>query len=220
MCGMKIKIDIDIKINRVVKFLVLSDLLFLGGWSLIQPVFQIFIIKQVEGATLITVGLVAALYWLVKSFLQIPVANYLDTHDGEKDDLYALILALSLSAVASFLFSTVSQLWQLFAVQFIYAVAMGLYVPSWSGIFSRHLDDKRFSFDWSLDSTVVGITSFVTALLSGILAEKFGFSFVFVVVGILSLVSAILIFSVPDLVLPKKLREEAIRDHSPANINR
>lgn len=218
---MKIKINIDIKINRVVKFLVFSDLLFLGSWSLIHPIFQIFVVREVAGTTLITVGAVAALYWLVKSIFQIPVANYLDNHDGEKDDLYALIFSLSLASLASFLFSTVSQIWQLFAVQFIYAVAMGIYVPSWSGIFSRHLDEKRFSFDWSLDSTVVGLTSFFSAILSGFLAQKFGFSFVFIAVGVLSLASAVLIFSVPDLIMPKQKREEAtIRDHSPANINK
>jgi MFS family permease len=220
---MKIKINLNIKINRVIKFFILSDLLFLGGWSLVQPIFPIFIIKKIEGATLVSVGLVAGLYWLVKSLIQIPVANYLDKNDGEKDDFYALIFALTLAALASFSFSLVHQLWQLFLTQFLYAVAMGFYVPSWSGIFSRHLDEKRFSFDWSLDSTVVGLTSCLSAVLGGVLANLLGFSFVFLMVGVFSLLSAILIFSVPDLVLPKKTTDAIpplMRDHSPSNINR
>lgn len=219
---MKIKIDINIKINRVVKFLVLADLIFLGGWSMVQPIFSVFVIKNIPGASLIVLGGIMAVYWLVKSLLQIPVANYLDNHDGEKDDFYALLISLTLAAVAAFMLAITENLWQLFFAQFIYAVAMGFYVPSWSGIFSRHLDDKRFSFDWSLDSTVVGLTSFVAALLSGILAETFGFSFVFFLVGILSLVSAVMLFLVPNLIIPKEKKEETpvIRDHSVAGINR
>jgi MFS family permease len=219
---MKIKIDINIKINRIVKFLVLADLIFLGGWSMIQPIFSVFVIKNIPGASLVILGVVMALYWLVKSLLQIPVANYLDNHDGEKDDFYALLISLTLAAVSAFMLAITTSLWQLFFAQFIYAVAMGFYVPSWSGIFSRHLDDKRFSFDWSLDSTAVGLTSFVAALLSGILAEHFGFSFVFFTVGILSLISAVMLFLVPDLIIPKEKKEEApvIRDHSVAGINR
>ncbi len=220
---MKIKFNLNIKINRVIKFFIISDLFFLGGWSLIQPIFPIFIIQKIEGATLISVGLVAALYWLVKSLIQIPVANYLDKNDGEKDDFYALIFALTLAALASFSFALVHQLWQLFLAQFFYAVAMGFYVPSWSGIFSRHLDEKRFSFDWSLDSTIVGLTSCVSAVFSGILANWLGFSFVFLMVGVFSLLSAVLIFSVPDLIIPKKTTDAAsplMRDHSPSNINR
>ena len=219
---MKIKIDINIKINRVVKFLVLADLIFLGGWSMVQPIFSVFVIRNIPGASLIVLGGVMALYWLVKSLLQIPVANYLDTHDGEKDDFYALLISLTLAAVAAFMLAITASLWQLFFAQFIYAVAMGFYVPSWSGIFSRHLDDKRFSFDWSLDSTVVGLTSFVSALLSGILAEAFGFSFVFFLVGTLSLISAVMLFLVPNLIIPKEKKEETpiIRDHSVAGISR
>lgn len=221
---MKIKLNIDIKINPVIKFFVLSDLLFLGGWSLIQPIFSIFIVEKVEGATLITVGLVAALYWFVKSLLQIPVANYLDRTEGEKDDFRTLLGGLALAALAAFSFAFVRQLWELYLVQLIYAVGMGLYIPSWSGIFSRHLDDKRFSFDWSLDSTAVGLTSFVTALFSGILANFFGFQFVFLLVGVLSLLSVVVIFFIPTLVFPKKVvsgsQNPPIKDHSPVNINR
>lgn len=220
---MKIKINLNIKINRVIKFFIISDMFFLGGWSLILPIFPIFIIEKIEGATLINVALVAALYWLVKSLIQIPVANYLDKNDGEKDDFYALLFALTLAALASFIFALIHQLWQLFLAQFLFAVAMGFYVPSWAGIFSRHLDEKRFSFDWSLDSTVVGLTSCVSAVFGGILASWLGFSFVFLMVGVFSLLSAILIFSVPDLIIPKKTTDAIpplMRDHSPSNINR
>lgn len=218
---MKINFDISIKVNRVVKFLVLSDLLFLGGWSMVQPIFSIFVVTKVAGATIVTVGLIMGLYWFVKSVLQIPVANYLDKHDGEKDDFYALLISLFLAAVAAFMLSKTSTLWQLFLAQFLYAIAMGFYVPSWTGIFSRHLDSKRFSFDWSFDSTVVGLTSFVSAILAGVLAQKFGFSVVFFIVGVLSLASVILLFMVPDLIIPRvKTKESIIEDHSVKGIGR
>lgn len=219
---MKIKINIDVKINRVVKFLILSDLFFLGGWSLIHPFFAIFVINKIEGATLITVSLAAALYWLVKSAFQIPIANYLDKNDGENDDFHILLAALSLAAVASFSFALTKELWQLFLTQLIYAVAMGLYVPSWSGIFSRHLDEKRFSFDWSLDSTAIGVTSAFSALFGGVLINFFGFSAVFTLIGALSLASVILLFFAPNLIFPKINKENVppIRDHSPSNIQR
>ena len=52
---MKIKIDINIKINKVIKHLVVSDLLFLGSWGMISPIFPIFIISKIEGASVIIV---------------------------------------------------------------------------------------------------------------------------------------------------------------------
>lgn len=224
---MKIKIDINIKVNRIIKYLVISDLLFLGSWSMISPIFPIFVIQKVEGASVVIVGMVAALYWLVKSLLQMPVANYLDKREGEKDDFYALVIALVLAAFASFSFAMVKNLGQLFFTQFLYAVAMGLYIPSWTAIFSRHLDEKKVSFDWSLDSTVVGITSFFAAIFSGVLVNWLGFPFVFFTVGALSLLSALFIFFTPNLIVPPKTAVGAkrepqaeIRDHTPAGLGK
>lgn len=223
---MKIKIDINLKISKIIKYIVLADLLFLGSWALIHPIFSIFVIEKVKGATLITVGLVSALYWLVKSIFQIPVSKYLDKIEGEKDDFLALFLALILAAIASFSFALTKTLWQLFATQFLYAIAFGLYVPSWTAIFSRNLDKKKVSFNWSLDSTAIGLASFFSAIFSGILANWLGFSFVFFLVGCSCLLSALIIFFIPSLIAPFKddISEDnqstEIRDHTPAGIGR
>lgn len=223
---MKIKIDINLKISKVIRYIVLADLLFLGSWALIHPIFSIFVIEKVRGATLVTVGLVSALYWLVKSIFQIPVSKYLDRVEGEKDDFFALFLALILAAIASFSFAITKSLWQLFATQFLYAIAFGLYVPSWTAIFSRHLDRRRISFNWSLDSTAIGLASFFAAIFSGILANWLGFSFVFFIVGCLCLLSAFVIFFIPNLIVPPKddisgdNQSIEIRDHTPAGIGK
>ncbi len=210
-----------IDINRVVKFLVLSDLFFIGGWSLVQPIFSIFIIEKIAGATLVSVGLIAATYWLVKSIVQIPIANFFDKNDGEKDEFYALVLALLSGGLASFVFSISTKLWHVFLVQAIFALSMALYVPSWYGIFSRHLDQKRFSFDWTLDSTVIGLASFATSVLSGILANSFGFPFVFRIVGFFSIISALIIFLVPNLIIPGRIKEKILlRDPLIPTINK
>lgn len=196
-------IHISIKINRIIKFLVLSDFLFLGGWSLINPLFSVFVVDHVAGATLATAGFVSALYWLVKSVIQMPVANFLDRTEGEKDEFYTLVFALMLAAITAFSFALVENVSQLYVVQFFHAIAMALYIPSWTTLFSHHLEKKHTAFDWSLDSTVIGVGAFLAAGVSGVLANAFGFSFVFLVVGILSLLSAFLLIAVPNLIIPK-----------------
>ena len=164
---------------------------------------------------------------MVKSLFQLPVSKYLDKEKGERDDFYALVTAVALAAVASFSFAMTKSLWQLFLTQFLYALAMGLYIPAWTSIFSRHLDKDRISFNWSLDSTAVGLTSFVAAISSGFLVSWLGFSFVFFAVGTLSLLSALLIFFTPSLIVPPKATTGAeeklsleMRDHTPAGLGK
>lgn len=205
---MKIRVNIDIKVGRLVKFFVISDFFLLAGWGFIDPVFSVFIVQKIPGASLITVGIAAAIYWILKSTLQIPIAKYLDKIPGEKDDFTALIGGLLLAGISAGAFSWVTSVNELYFVQAIHAIAFAFYSASWPAIFSRHLDKDRFAFDWSLDSVTVGVASGITGLLGGIVAETWGYTAVFLSAGILSFIAAFVLFVAPDLILPKPYRGE------------
>ncbi len=217
---MRIKISINIKVGRIVKYLVLSDMFLLLGWGLIDPIFSVFIVQRIAGATLVTVGASAATYWILKSALQIPIANYLDRTAGEKNEkrsFTALVGGLLLAGFSALAFSVIDRQWELFVLQSIHAAAFALYVPSWSSIFSRHLDHDRVSFDWSLDSTVAGIAAGVSGLVAGIIASLWGFVAVFIAGGVFSLFAAFVLISAPNLVLPKPSEAAVqLKDKTPA----
>lgn len=218
------KKQLDLKkifaVNRLVKFFILSDFMFLGGWGLVAPVFAIFVIRDVVGATIVTVGAAASVYWFTKALVQLPVALYIDKKKGERDDFHALIFALILSGFASLSFLVVDTVPLLFLVVFLKAVAFGFYTPSWAAIFSRHLDKKRYAFDWSLDNAMIAISSGVAGLLGGFLASVFGFQAVFIFAGALSFGSVMLLLTVPHLVLPQPVsKKKLIRDHTVSNIH-
>lgn len=216
---MKIRISVDIKVGRVVKFFVLSDLFLLAGRGFVDPIFSVFIILKIPGATLTTVGIATGLYLILRSILQIPIANYLDRTPGEKDDFMALIGGLFLLGVCPLALILVGNVWELYAVQIFLAFAFALYFAAWPTIFSRHLDKDRVSFDWSLDSTTTSIAAGITGVLGAIVAETWGFPMVFVAASILSFVAAFVLLAVPDLVLPKPSKgEPAMRDHPPTNL--
>jgi MFS family permease len=205
------------RINRVVRSFIISDLVLFSGWGLISPVFSIFITKQVEGATLETVGIVTAIYWLVRSLTEIPLATALDKIRGEKDDFYTLVAGLMLAAIASFLYIFVHTVNQLYIVQAFQAFAFTLYAPSWSGIFSRHLDKEKMAISWSLDHTFLGVASGITGYLGSVAVEHLGYNSIFIIAAVLSMVAAIIIFLIPDIVFPRPKRLKAlpeIRDHS------
>jgi MFS family permease len=216
---MKIKINIDIKVGRLVKYFILSDFFLLAGWGFIDPIFAVFIVQRVEGGTLTTVGIAAAIYWILRSVLQIPIAKYLDKTSGERDDFMALIGGLLLVGISAIAMSWVRTIWELYAIHAVHAVAFALYFASWPTIFSRHLDKNRISFDWSLDSAAVGIASGLTGFLGGLIAQTLGFTVVFVFAGILAFVAAFILIAVPNLILPKPSKAKAaFNDHTPANL--
>lgn len=218
---MKIRIDINFQISRVIKYFIISDLFFIAGYGLISPIFAIFVVEKIAGATIATVGVAAAVYWILKAILQLPIGVYLDKTEGEKDDFYILIGGLVLASVTAFLFVFVTKVWQLYLVQAVHALAFALYTPSWTAIFSRHLDKNRYAFDWALNSTTVAFASGVSGALGGWLAQEFGFPVIFIGAAVLSFVAAVVIFLLPDVVLPKTTTNQPLlppRDHRPPTI--
>jgi MFS family permease len=205
---MKIRVNIDVKVGRLVKFFVISDFFLLAGWGFIDPVFSVFIVEKIAGGTLITVGIAAAIYWILKSIVQIPISKYLDRTPGEKDDFMALVGGLLLAGFSAASFTLVKTPTELYFVEALHAIAFAFYGAAWPAIFSRHLDKDRFAFDWSLDSVTVGVASGITGLLGGIIAETWGYTAVFMSAGVLSFIAAFVLIAAPDLILPKPIRGE------------
>ncbi|HUC31439.1 MAG TPA: MFS transporter [Candidatus Paceibacterota bacterium] len=200
---MRIKVNINIKVGRLVKYFVISDFFLLAGWGLIDPVFSVFIIQRVVGGTLLTVGIAAAIYWILRSVLQIPIAKYLDSIPGEHDDFMALVGGLLLVGISAIAMCWVTTVWELYAIHAVQAVAFAFYYASWPTIFSRHLDKESIALDWSLDSSVSGIGAGVTGFLGGVIAGTLGYDVVFVGAGIMAFIAAFVLLAVPDLILPK-----------------
>ena len=197
-----------IKINKLVQLFILSDLFLLTGWGFVEPIFAVFILAQIKGATLLTVGWAVAIYLIAKSIIQIPVAIFLDRLDGESDDFYALVFGLLLLGVSAFFLISVSQIWEFYAIQVLRAFGMACYAATWPVIFGKHLDSRRQSFEWSLDCAMIGIGAGIAGLLGSVIATSFGYHVLFGIVGVMSMISAVVMLFVPKIILPRKSLEE------------
>lgn len=194
----------DIKINRVTRYFIYSDLLLFSGWGLVAPVFSIFIIQKIQDADLIVVGIATTIYWVVRSVIQVPLGDFLDRSGREKFPLYTLLLGLVLSSVSAFSFVIIDSIGELYLAQFLHGVGIAFYATAWTPIFTKHLDKEKVSLEWALDSSAVGFASGVTGFLGGYIADLFGFEYIFIFASILSGGAAVIIFLVPSLVMPPK----------------
>ncbi len=178
------------KINHVVKTLVLSDLYINAGFSVFAPVFAVFVTKQVEGGTLAVVGFAAAIFQIFKSSLQIPIAKYLDKNHGEYDDFYSMVFGTFLISLVPFLYLFATKASHVYIIQALYGIGASFAIPPWYAIFTRHVDKMQENVEWSMDSIAIGVGAAVSAALGGFFAEKFGFQFVFLLGGMLAIFGA------------------------------
>lgn len=176
-------------INKVVGYLIVSDFLLQFGWGLIGPIFAIYITNQIEGGDLAAVGFAAAVFWIVKSVIQPFLAFYFDKNRGEKDDLLFLIIGMYVANLVPLGYIISTEIWHIFLLEFIRGIAMACVIPTWSAIFTRHINKGWEAFSWSIDSTAFGFAAGFAAAIGGILVSALGFRAVFVLVSLFGLIA-------------------------------
>ena len=95
--------------NRVIRFLTLSDFIWVSGSGLLGPIFAIFIVDFIIGGDEIVAGIAASIYLFTKSILQIPAASIIDKIRGEKDDFFILFIGSLLAASFPILYLFINQ---------------------------------------------------------------------------------------------------------------
>ncbi|HTM67753.1 MAG TPA: MFS transporter [Candidatus Binatia bacterium] len=196
------------KVNNVVLTMVYADFLLVSATGFLSPISAVYITTQIAGASLSTVGFVTMLFWVVKSATQIPVSSYVDARRGERDDFQFMIVGCIISAVVPLLYYFyVRETWQLFAVETLNGVGYAMQVPTWLAIFTRHIDKHRESTEWTLHSNAIGLGFAATAAFGGVLADRFGFRVLFLLVSAVMFMGTVALLFIKDEMLASDGRE-------------
>jgi sugar phosphate permease len=180
--------------NKVVRILVTSDFFLNLGWGLLSPVFALFVLQKITVGNPLkaaqVAGLSALFYWISKSLIEIPIGSLLDKKHGEKDDLWFMIMGTLLTSIVpiGYIFST--EPWHIYLWQVVHAVGVAMSLPSWLAIFTRHIDKGKEGFEWSLETTSIGLGAGIAGGLGGVIAGYLGFTVVFLLASGLNFISA------------------------------
>ncbi len=183
-------------INKVIRTIVVADFFYNSAFALFGPVFAIFITNHINNGSATVAGFAVAVFWVVKSIVQLPIARFLDRTDGERDDYWAMVLGYFFSGLVPIAYLFVSEPWHLYIVNAFYGLSMAWAVPAWYSIFTRHVDKWRISFEWSLESVfAVGMSTAIAAALGGYIVETFGFRVLFMGSGAVTIFSSVLLLT-------------------------
>lgn len=193
-------------VNRVVQILLIFLFIVNVSDGLFTPLLAVFITGSIIGATLKTVGFAVALYAIVKSLIQIPLARRIDKRVGERDDFYAMMTGAVVSTAYTFGFIFISTQWHLYALSAIGGLGGAALMAAYYGIFARHVDKGSEGFEWSLFS-VGGLTISLAigGAIGGVFADAFGFRALFLTAGTLNVIATLLLLSLyPYLNKPRQ----------------
>ena len=181
------------RVNIVIRLLIVSDFLIWAANQLFAPIFAIFITEQIHGGSVEVVGISAAIYFVAKAVFEIPVGMYIDRTKAEKDDLYSAIIGTLGTALVVLWFTQITEVWQLYTTQVLMGLMAAVAFPGWYSIFTRHVDENKAAFEWSLYDVLLGLGMAAAAVIGGLVVEKYGFDIVFYISAISSGIGAVLL---------------------------
>ncbi|HII38585.1 TPA: MFS transporter [Candidatus Micrarchaeota archaeon] len=191
--------------HKTIKTLIAIDVGISAGIGLTAPLFALFVTEQIAGASVVEVGIATALFWLVKSILQIPVATYTDRQGVYKKFLAGGTL---LMALVLFGYAFATNVTQIYALQVLDGLATALVTPAWMALFSRNLSKGKEGFEWSVYQTTSGIATAATAAIGGALVATTGFRNAYL------LVSAVVLAGAAAYAATKPIKQPALHYYS------
>lgn len=186
--------------NKVLKILILSDILVLSGFGFMNPVFSIFLLEKISGGNLFTVGIASALYLVSHAILQI-IFSYKFNPDDRR---WMLLAGTALFFLVPFGYIFSTNIWQVYGLQILYGLGAALAYPSWSSFFTANLEKGKRGFQYSLYSSGTAFGAAITAVIGGWLAENVGFWAVFVLTGVFALFGLLTLLDLKKRELLKK----------------
>ncbi|MEK7613683.1 MAG: MFS transporter [Patescibacteria group bacterium] len=184
-----------LKVNPVIRFLILADIATFSALGLLGPIFAIFVTEFIEGGTVEVAGVAAAIYLLTKSLTQIPAAALIDKICGDKDDYWFLVGGMLVVNLVPLSYLLVSNPAELYFTQFLLGAATAFTFPSFMALFTHYVDGEKAGTTWGVYYTLIDIAQAATAAIGGVLAASIGFEKVIYLVTSIGLLS--MLFYVP-----------------------
>ncbi|NMB48214.1 MFS transporter [Candidatus Kuenenbacteria bacterium] len=199
------------KISKTIRYLILSDFFLFFAVGLLSPIFAVFVLENIENKIEV-IGFAVACYWITRVVMVMPISRLMDKIKGEADEYSFMVVGTFLIAIIPLFYALSSKSWHIYFLQALNGFANAMAVPAWRIIFTKNIDKKIVGFEWSLEDVGVGIATALSAAIGAIIADKFGFNVLFVVIAFFGIISATIL-----LILGKSKRniiKELMQDKS------
>ena len=182
--------------NKKIKLLTLLDVFSLYGVSLLSPIFSVFVIEKIDGGNLQTVGIALAINLLVANLFSLVMAKYFDKTRGDADEYKYLLVGYTIISFLPALYVWVNSVWQIYLMQLISGLVVAISYPAWRGLYARSMDKGREAFEWSYNSSANGLKAASAVLISGFIAENYGFDYVFMIAPLIGIPGVIALIKI------------------------
>lgn len=177
-------------INPIVKIYITSEAFLWSAWDFVMPIFGIFIVTNIPGATIQSAATGYSIYLINRVISEIISGRLLRGSNDRKKFLMTIFGMICLSiAYIGFAFS--KNIIAVFSFYALLGVGLGVASPAKNSLFSIHLDKNKEATEWSLADAVSFICMALATSLGGFVATQYGFPILFLLASIINAIGMI-----------------------------
>lgn len=173
---------------RKSQYILLANYLYMSGVGLLSPIYALFVLDI--GGNGFIAGASWSLYLITAGLFMLLFSKQ---EDISKNARPFLVGGYAVAAMSTFMYLLVSSIPQLFLLQIVHAIGIGILTPSLRAAYAGAQDKTRQAHEWALFDGGIFILQGVAALIGGTLLVTLGFTTLFVFMGIIQLISAIVV---------------------------
>ncbi len=183
------------EVSPVIRLLTASDIILGAGIGLFGPIFAILIANKINtNNPLEVISIGTSIYLFTQSVGLMPLGILIDKIKGEHDDFWILFAGSLVYVLVPLLYLLITEPWHLFVIQFIYGVGTAMTLPTWTAIFSRHIDTGKEGIEWSLWQSSTNLSCAIAAPVGGFIASYYGFNAIMYLASAMASLSCLYIF--------------------------
>jgi len=176
--------------NIYVKSFITSETIFWSAQNLFAPIFAIFVANEISGGGIETAATAISIFWIVRILLEL-FSTIFFNKPTELTRIVLVIIGLLMSGIAQLFFTQATLVIHVYIIYSFIGIGIGLASPQRNSLFSSHIDKNHETTEWGAYDIVTFIGIALSTTLGGFIATQYGFKTLFLVSGVLCLVSVI-----------------------------
>jgi MFS family permease len=182
--------------NRPLKILLLTNSLILVAGAMLGPIYALFVEKI--GGDLLDASLTAGMFALTAGIVTLISGKF---SDKVKENELIVILGYAIMGLGFLLYTVCNSIFFLLIIQIIIGFGEAIYAPAFDAIYSKHLTKKQAGRQWGAWEAMNYFSIAIGAVIGGLIVTAFGFNVLFVIMAMMSFLSAVYIYQLPRKVL-------------------
>lgn len=178
--------------RRAKRIVLTCQMIAVGTMGLLGPIYALYVEKL--GGDILAAAGAYAIYSMVYGVLVLVLGRVTDT---VKESKYFVIAGFFIAAVSYAGYIVASTSIHLFFLQAILGIAQALNTPAFDSLYQKHMNNHTPASEWGEWEGVYYLTEGITAALGGGIAHFVGFTTLFLLMSLMSILTGTYLWLLP-----------------------